>query len=93
MSFVTFEQKINAQRAAEKKVRKERENRERRTTFTKHYPNVSFNDLTPQHDYISTDDSSIHYLHVNTNIVYSFEYEDKYWYHEVYPQDHGGLFN
>jgi len=80
MSFVTFEHKIMAQRAAEKKLRKEAKERERRETFASQYPNISYDDLRLQDPYSETDDSSIHYVHVVSNIVYSFDYEEKEWY-------------
>jgi len=39
-----------------------------------------FENLKSQNDKIETDDSSTHYLDVVNNIIYSYNYEEEYWY-------------
>jgi hypothetical protein len=50
----------------------------RKKLFNETFPNLSFNDLKEQSNNWSTDDSCIHYKHIN-GTIFSFNYEENYW--------------
>ena len=63
-----------------KKIKYEKELHKRKYLFNSKYPNVKFENLKLQNNDIETDDSSTHYLDVETNIIYSYDYDEETWY-------------
>lgn len=48
--------------------------------FNKEYSDIPFNRLQKQKPNIRTDDSAIHYFDKETQTIFSFDYNRKYWY-------------
>ena len=48
--------------------------------FNKEYSDISFNRLQKQKPNIRTDDSATHYFDKETQTIFSFDYNRKYWY-------------
>jgi len=80
MTFITFEKKFNNEQKIKKKIKYEKELHKRQNSFNLKYHNIMFENLKSQNDKIETDDSSTHYLDVVNNIIYSYNYEEEYWY-------------
>lgn len=47
--------------------------------FTEQYPTLNFKDLQKQSNLYSTDDGCIHYKHLLTNKIYSWNFTEDEW--------------
>ncbi len=48
--------------------------------FNKKYSNIPFNRLQKQRENIRTDDSSVHYFDKETQTIFSYDFNRKFWY-------------
>ena len=80
MIFETFEDKFNKQQKIQKTLKEQNEFKKRKSLFNLKFPNIIFKNLKLQNEEIETDDNSTHYLDIKTNIVYSYNYNEEYWY-------------
>jgi hypothetical protein len=77
-NFPSFEAIYKEEQQKKQKNQKEKDFLLRKKLFNETYPNLSFDDLKEQSDDWSTNDSCIHYKHIN-GTIFSFNYEENYW--------------
>lgn len=78
-NFPSYENQYNTYKHKQEKLLQETLVNQQITKLSNNYPNVSWENLQKQNEYLRTDDGCTHYIDTTTDEIYSWNFIDEEW--------------